>query len=229
MVQHLACIMDGNRRWARERNFVTLEGHSKGTETIRRVVAFCLKKNISYVSLYTFSLENFKRPQHEQNYLFNLIATKAQEGIEEFLSNNVRVRFLGERSLFPSHVIPAIHELETKTRHCSRLHLNFLFCYGAQQELVAACKRIAQDVKKGTLHEDAINETVIDNTLLTAGMPHPDLIIRTGGAMRLSNFLLFQAAYSELYFLDCFWPDLEEHHLEQAVNYFNTARRNFGS
>lgn len=228
-MQHLACIMDGNRRWAKQHKLRPFLGHRRGAASIRNVIAFCLKNGIKYLSLYTFSIENFNRSPEECKYLFTLIGKEAKKNLPEFLQNKVRVRFLGERSLFPEEVKPAVDQLEQETKNGDALNLNFLFCYGARQEIIGGIKALFRNVKEGLISEDDISETTFSRYLLTSGMPEPDLILRTGGAVRLSNFLLYQAAYSELYFLDCFWPDINETHLQAALDYFNNCKRNFGS
>ncbi|MGE0207034.1 MAG: polyprenyl diphosphate synthase [Candidatus Babeliales bacterium] len=228
-MKHLAVIMDGNRRWAKQRGLRPWLGHRQGAESIKRIVDFCLKKGISYLSLYTFSLENFRRPESELSFLFDLIKHESLKQLDLFLKYGVRVRFVGDRSLFPDSIKPTIEKLETETGHLTNLNLNFLFCYGARQEIVGGIKKLLSKVKDGVLAEQDISEEAFSECLWTAGMPEPELIIRTGGAVRLSNFLLFQAAYSEFYFLDCLWPEIEEKHLLAAYQQFEDCKRNFGS
>ncbi len=227
-MRHLALIMDGNRRWAKQRALRPWLGHNAGTETIREVVRFCLERSISYLSLYAFSLENFKRSPHEVNFLFELFVQQAQAEAKNLTEQGVCVKFIGDRTLFPAQVAPALHALEYETAHNNKLILQLLFCYGAQQEIAEAVKKIAQQVKEGMLDPEQITPAVVTDNLWTGAIPEPELIIRTGGKKRLSNFLLYQAAYSELYFLDCLWPDLRYEHLDQAVSYFQQEQRNFG-
>src|SRR5262249_6151546 len=146
----------------------------------------------------------------------------------QFIKNNIRVRFIGDRSLFPENLLPKIAQAEEKTVLGSALHIQFLFCYGARQELVDAVKNLIKQVKAGIVSENDISPELLANYLWTAGIPEPDLVIRTGGAKRLSNFLLYQAAYSELYFTDCFWPDITQAHLQTAFDEFEACKRNFG-
>lgn len=221
--------MDGNRRWAQKKSRVPWYGHQEGVEAIKRVIQFCLEQHISYLSLYTFSLENFKRSAVEKKFLFSLLVKEAERGIDEFVNNQIRVQFVGDRSLFPPEVIPACRIIEEKTAHLNKLHLNFLFCYGSRQEIVTSIKAMISDVQEGKLHAEEITEDLFQSYLWTGDMPEPDLIIRTGGFKRLSNFLLYQAAYSEFCFLDCLWPELTTEHLQQAVNNFIECRRNFGT
>lgn len=228
-MKHLACIMDGNRRWAKQHKLQALLGHRQGAESIQRVIDFCLKNRIKYLSLYTFSIENFNRSKEECTYLFDLISTEVKNRLDDFIKYKIRVRFIGDRSLFPKSVKPAIDEIEAATQHLDALHINFLFCYGSRQEIIGGIKSLVKKVKDGLISEDDISEDLFNQHLWTADIPDPDLIVRTGGVVRLSNFLLYQAAYSEFYFLDCFWPEISEQHLQGALNYFNECKRNFGS
>lgn len=229
MIKHLACIMDGNRRWAKKQNRVPWYGHKEGVEAVKRVVRFCLEQQISYLSLYTFSLENFRRSPIEQQFLFKLLVEEAERGIDEFIQNEIGIQFVGDRTLFPQEVIPACQMIEEKTAHLNKLKLNFLFCYGARQEIVSSIKTVITDVQEGRLQTQELTEELFQQYLWTGAMPEPDLIIRTGGFKRLSNFLLYQSAYSEFCFLDCLWPELTTQHLQEAVAEFVACRRNFGT
>ncbi len=228
-MQHLAIIPDGNRRWARTHKLETLLGHTRGKEVVRSATQVCLKNKISYLSIYTFSRENFKRPEHEKKYLFNMLSTGFNQDKALFHENGIRLRFLGDINLFPEEVQVVVRRLEEETSANNALQLNLLFGYGAQHEIVSAVKSIAQRVKSGELDIEHIDEQLVGQTLFTAGMPDPDLIVRTGGAVRLSNFLLYQAAYSEFKFLDCFWPEVTAELLQQCVDDFKGIKRNFGA
>lgn len=221
--------MDGNRRWAKKQGLAAAYGHRQGVEAVKRAVDFCLKKQISYLSLYTFSIENNQRSSEEKNYLFELMISEATKGIEEFIAHSVRVCFVGDRTLFPAHLVPLCENIERKTAAGTALQFNILFYYGGRQEIVGSVKQIIRQVRAGLLTEDDITEHLIAQHLWMGAVPEPDLIIRTGGFKRLSNFLLYQAAYSELYFLDCLWPEMTTEHLEEAFSYFNTGKRNFGT
>ncbi len=227
-LNHLACIMDGNRRWAKQRGLLAWHGHREGMEAVRTVIDFCLENAIRYVSLYTFSLENFKRSTIEKRYLFNYLAKQAESELPVFIKKGIRVRFVGDRSYFPESLRSVCDRVESDTSSGNHLLLNLLFCYGGQQELVSGIKGIVQDIKAGIICEEDVDEERINHYLWTGAIPAPDLIIRTGGVRRLSNFLLYQAAYSELYFLDCMWPDLSKEHLEKALSSFINIKRNFG-
>lgn len=227
-MQHLAIIPDGNRRWTVRHKYELLRGHHKGREVFKTAVGICLKNKIPYLSIYAFSLENFRRSSLEQGYIFNLLIDDKDSLLEELRKNNIRVRFLGDLSRFPNHIQDVIVMYEKETEQNTALYFNLLFGYGAQYEIVSAAKRIAQQVQGGVLSVDDIDEKSFSNELLTAGMPDPDLIIRTGGTNRLSNFLLYQAAYSEFKFLDCFWPEVTDDILQNCIKEFQSIKRNFG-
>lgn len=229
MIQHIACIMDGNRRWAKLHNLAPWLGHQEGLKTAERVIKFCLDRSISIISLYAFSLENLNRPEQELQFLFGTIVEQLQDKlIDQWLEQGVEVRFSGDRAQFPEKVVPIIKSIEQKKPKERKLLVNILFCYGGQQELVNAMRSIAKKLGTGALIPGDITAQTIEDHLWTAGLPQPDLVIRTGGAKRLSNFLLFQVAYSELYFLDCLWPDITEEHLDSALEFYYSCKRNFG-
>ncbi len=228
-LQHLACIMDGNRRWAKERGLSSTEGHKKGIEMSKLIIEFCLEKKIPYLSLYIFSNENFRRTEQELKSIFGLMLQEANKGIEEFKKHDIRLRFIGDRSLFPEQLLPLLDQFEKETAHCKTLQASFLFCYGARQEIAAAAKNIAHKVKIDELAEDDITPELFADHLWTRELPEPDLIIRTGYVSRLSNFLLYQAAYSELYMLDCFWPDITKEKLQEAYDQYISSERRFGA
>jgi undecaprenyl diphosphate synthase len=229
MVKHLACIMDGNRRWAIKQGFASWFGHKKGFDTIQRVIDFCLDNTITYLSLYAFSLENLEqRSQTEQAYLFEVLAQEALQDLEQFKRKKVRIHFIGDYSLFPLSIKNICAKAEEETKMGDALQVNFLLCYGGQQEIVDATKRIAEKVKDNSLQLTDITVQNFKDFLWTGNIPSPDLIIRTGGQQRLSNFLLFQCAYSEFYFLDILWPDISADDLQEALVYFEKSRKNFG-
>jgi undecaprenyl diphosphate synthase len=221
--------MDGNRRWAKKQGLAAAYGHRQGVEAVKCAVDFCLKKNIPHLSLYTFSIENHQRSTQEKNYLFELMISEATKAVDEFIAQNIKVRFVGDRALFPPHLIALCENIESKTAAGTALQFNILFYYGGRQEIVRSIKEIVHQVRIGALTEDAITEDTVNTYLWMGNVPEPDLIIRTGGFKRLSNFLLYQAAYSELYFLDCLWPEITAKHLEEAFSYYTAGRRNFGT
>ncbi|MCB9493009.1 MAG: di-trans,poly-cis-decaprenylcistransferase [Epsilonproteobacteria bacterium] len=228
-MQHIAIIPDGNRRWAQAHKLKSIMGHKRGTEAIQAAVNVCIKYNIRYLSLYTFSLENFNRSESEKDYLFKLLADFAREKLPQLIKDGIRVRIIGDQSYFPESLKQTLADLEKKTAHLDTLQFNMLFCYGAKHEIVQAAKKLAQQVKDGVISVDDITQESFSNELWTAGIPDPDLIIRTGDVLRLSNFLLYQAAYTEFSFLPCYWPDVNEEVLEHCLEKFGTIKRNFGT
>lgn len=228
MVKHLALIMDGNRRWAQARGLPSIMGHKQGVETAETIVKFCLEKQIPYLTLYVFSLENFKRSLDEKNYLFSLIQHEFVNRSDLFNQDGIRVNFIGDRSLFPEQVIDAIQKVEAKTQANTKLYLQLLFCYGGQQEIVAAARSFAQDVLNNKIHIDDITHQAFASRLWSSVAPAPDLIIRTGGVQRLSNFLLYNSAYSELFFSAAMWPDFSLSELESILCDYSQRMRNFG-
>lgn len=228
MIKHLAVIMDGNRRWATSRGMHAMLGHREGAKAINHAINFCLSSGISYLSLYTFSLENFQRSRTEKEYLFDLIVQELESRLDMFIEKEVRVRFIGDRTLFPVQVLPICQRVEQATEQLDKLSLNFLFCYGARQEILEGVKRLVHKVTTGELSEAELTDQDFEQCLWSSGVPEPDIIIRTGGRQRLSNFLLYQAAYSEVCFLDCLWPDITVDHFQQVLTNFENQTRNFG-
>lgn len=222
--------MDGNRRWARQQGLAAaFMGHTQGVEALKTAVQFCLKKDIRYLTVYTLSLENLnKRSAEEKKHIFGLLLKVLTNDQDELVKNQIRVQFIGERSTFPASLIPAIENIEKVTAPLHKLTLSILLCYGSQQELVSAARLLAEQAVQGNIKPGDINEETMNAALWTAGMPSPELIIRTGGAQRLSNFLLFQAAYSELIFLDCYWPEMTEAILEDCLVDYAGRQKNFG-
>lgn len=228
-MQHLAIIPDGNRRWAAKNKLESLFGHKKGMDAVKKAVKVCIKNSIRYLSFYTFSLENFQRSSLEKSYLFNLINTSFQDYLPELIEQKIRVKFLGDRTLFPDSIKETITKIEEKTKEHTTLQLNLLFCYGAQQEIINATKKLAQQARDNKIDIKNITSETIKNNLWTSGIPDPELVIRTGKTIRISNFLLFQAAYAEFEFLDIFWPEMTESILEKSIKKFCTVKRNFGT
>lgn len=224
MITHLACVMDGNRRWATQQGQLPWLGHKAGVATVEMVIKFAVQHGISYVSLYTFSLENFNRSLLEQSYLFELILSQAEKRMELFIQQNVKIKFLGQLSKFPENIQAICQRIEQKTAQGNALHVNFLFGYGARQEIFNAAQSLCHDALGAKL----ITQSLFESHFLTAGIPDPDLILRTGGVQRLSNFLLYQSAYAEIRFLDTLWPDLTEQQLLQTVLHAAQAQKNLG-
>lgn len=229
MIKHLAIIMDGNRRWAKKNSLMPWLGHKSGVETVKKTIGFCLKNKIEYLSLYTFSIENFKRSELEVSYLFNLLIDQALNSLEFLVENKIRVKFVGDRSLFPDSVIKSCEKIETETLSCSQLYLNILFCYSGQREIIDGVKSVIDLINKKNLDIKDLDEQSFGKILWAGDVPSPELVIRTGGMRRLSNFLLYHIAYSELYFLDKLWPEITDEDLVQALDFFENSKRNFGA
>ena len=226
---HLACIMDGNRRWAKKHGMFAYKGYSEGLEAIKKVIGFCIKKKIKFLSLYAFSSENFRRSDEEKGFLFDLAVKKGGKGfLSDLIKNGVAVKFVGDLQLFPKDVRETCIEMEQETSHCKTLIINMLFGYGARQEIVSASKKMARDLASKKISEEDISEESFKKYLWTNGTPDPEVIVRTGLVKRLSNFLLYQAAYSELYFPNCLWPEIEEEHLQQIWDDYHGVKKNFG-
>jgi undecaprenyl diphosphate synthase len=229
MIQHLACQMDGNRRWAEQHGLSIFRGYDKGAQAIKPIARFCIENGIPFLSLYAFSTENFKnRSEIEKAFVFNLIAHEIENNLHEFIEHGMRIRFIGDRSLFPAHLAPIFERVESSTQNCTALNLNFLFCYGATQEITHAAQELARQVQAGIITVGDITPELFARHLWTGGMPNPEIVIRPGARHRLSNFLLFQSSYSEFFFLDTLWPDMTPDILETSLQEFKQRRRNFG-
>ncbi|MBA3751367.1 di-trans,poly-cis-decaprenylcistransferase [Candidatus Dependentiae bacterium] len=226
-IQHLGVIMDGNRRWASQKNLARSWGYRHGTNTLRTLVRYCLEHSIKIVSVYAFSMENFKRDPSEIEDVFKLFVEEANKSLPELIEQKVTVRFLGDKNIFPQSILPTLKKVEERTADGSHLQLNVLFCYSGRQEIISAIKTIVQDIQEKKITE-VPDEEGFKKYLWTKNIPDPDLIIRTGGCKRLSNFMPYQATYSELYFVDNLWPDLTTHDLDAALNEYTKRTRTFG-
>jgi len=224
---HVAIIMDGNGRWAAERGLPRKEGHRQGVETVRNTVRCGSDLGIEILTLFAFSTENWQRPSWEVNYLMSLPEKYFQTELPELMRNNVRVNLIGEKSKLPAKVRKAIEEGAEETKVNSGMVLNFALNYGSRSEIIMAVNRIIDEVAAGKIKEK-IDEKDFTRYLYTAGIPDPDLLIRTSGEKRISNFLLWQLAYSELWFADVYWPDFSRIHLLEAVYDYQLRKRRFG-
>jgi undecaprenyl diphosphate synthase len=222
--RHVAIIMDGNGRWAQKRHMPRLAGHRAGVRNIHRIVRACVDTGISMLTVYAFSTENWGRPESEVNGLMTIFADASERETRQLHANGVRIRHVGSMDRVPSHLQRAIQNAVELTRHNTRLTLNFAFNYGGRAEIVDAMKRIIAD----GVAPDTIDEDVVSRYLYTADLPDPDLVIRTAGEMRLSNFLIWQAAYSEYYSTPKPWPDFDEEDLHAAVESYASRHRKFG-
>jgi undecaprenyl diphosphate synthase len=226
--QHLAIIMDGNGRWARERGLPRYHGHRSGVDAVKRVVKAARELGIQYLTLYSFSTENWSRPEEEVGELFKLLRLFIRRDLAELHQNNVRVWVIGDREKLPSDILALLEEAETLTRKNTAQNLVIAFNYGSRQEIAKATRAIAKKCRDGEIDPGLIDEKFIENHLDTSGFPDPDLILRTGGEQRLSNFLLWQAAYSEFVFLEKFWPDITDQDLVDVLKVYSSRKRRFG-
>ena len=224
--QHIAIIMDGNGRWATERGMDRSMGHKEGVEAVKRISAECTRLGVKFLTLYTFSTENWNRPADEVAALMGLVLTSLEDEI--FMKNDVRFRVIGDRSRLTEVVNNKLSETEKKTEKNSTMTMVVALSYSSRLELSCVAQQIAAEVKEGLLNVDDINEDTVSNHLWTNFMPDPDLLIRTGGELRISNYLLWQIAYSELYFCDTYWPDFMEEDLHQAIASYQSRQRRFG-
>lgn len=224
--QHIAIIMDGNGRWAAEKGKPRSFGHHAGVDTVRRITSECTRLGVKYLTLYTFSTENWNRPATEVAALMGLVLTSLEDEI--FMKNNVRFRVIGDLKRLPEEVRQKLHETEEHTAANTAMTMVIALSYSSRWEITEATRQIANEVKAGTLNPADINEDTIAQHMATAFMPDPDLLIRTGGEERISNYLLWQIAYSELYFCDTFWPDFSEEELQRAIANYQQRQRRFG-
>lgn len=226
--RHIAVIMDGNGRWAEERGFPRVFGHRAGASAVREAIRGCAKVGIEVLTLYSFSTENWRRPTDEVEALMRLCVAYCEGEQGELLRHNIRVRVIGRREGMPEDVLAALDGLTSVTSACSGLTLCLAINYGARDEIVDAVRAIAQRAADGEIDPGSIDESMVGEHLTTAGLPDPDLLIRTGGELRLSNYLLWQLSYAELYVTDEHWPDFNESSLYEAVRAFASRRRRFG-
>lgn len=223
---HIAIIMDGNGRWAAKRGLERSYGHQAGVETVRRITAACTKLGVKFLTLYTFSTENWNRPSDEISALMGLVLSSLEDEI--FMKNDVRFRVIGDIARLPEDVQKKLHETEGHTKDNATMTMVVALSYSSRWEITKAVQDIVTDVKAGKISEQAICEEMMSKYLQTAFMPDPDLLIRTGGEVRVSNYLLWQIAYSELYFCDTFWPDFAEEDLYRAIANYQSRQRRFG-
>lgn len=226
--RHLAIIMDGNGRWAQRRHLPRILGHRKGVEVVRAVVRECLELGVPHLTLYAFSSENWGRPDDEVEALMKLLGTFLKGELPGMIENGIRLRAIGERDRLPANVRITLDEIIARTAGHANLTLTLALSYGGRNELVRAARALAGEAAAGRLAPEAIDEERLSAALDTAGLPDPDLLIRTSGETRLSNFLLWQAAYAEFIFLDVLWPDFTARHLRQALADFASRERRFG-
>ena len=226
--RHVAIIMDGNGRWAAERSLPRSAGHRQGVEAVRRAVRAALDVGVDYLTLFSFSSENWQRPADEVQYLMALLRRFVHQDVSELHAAGVRVRIIGNRENLTDDLVTLIEDTENLTAANSAMTVNVAFNYGSRDEIVRAARDLARRVASGEIEPGDIDEDAITGAIDTAGIPDPDLVIRTSGEQRLSNFLMWQCAYSELVFLDENWPDFDKEHLLRAIEVFNRRERRFG-
>lgn len=226
--RHIAIIMDGNGRWAQKRFMPRAMGHQAGVKTVRRVVEYCKNNGVEVLSLFAFSSENWRRPETEVSLLMSLFMATLQREVDKLDRNNIRLKFIGDRTAFPEKLQEKMAEGEAQTANNTALTLVIAANYGGHWDMCQAFKKVAEKVASGELVTSGIDERLINQHLSTSGLPEPDLFIRTGGEQRVSNFMLWQLAYTELYFTPTLWPDFNETSLEEAVRSFQGRERRFG-
>lgn len=227
-LRHIAIIMDGNRRWAKKRLLPSAAGHKKGVESLRTTLKACAKFNVKYLTVYAFSTENWNREKEEVDFLMSLLAKTIIAEVPEFKENDIKLTFIGDRTSLSKDLAEVLEFGEKETAHCKTLNLQIAFNYGARAEITESVRKICEKVKNGELKISDINEDVVSQNLYTADIPNPDLLIRTGGEKRISNYLLWQCAYTEIYVTDEFWPEFDEKSLARSIIEFHSRNRRFG-
>ena len=226
--KHIAIIMDGNGRWAKQKGKLRVFGHENGVKTVRDTVQNCVKLGLEHLTLYTFSTENWNRPKLEVETLMRLLVSSLKKELQTFLKNNVKLNTIGNIESLPKRVYKELNEVMDKTKANTGMTLTLALSYGAREEIKNAVQQISIKVKNNIISPENIDETIINNHLYTHNLPDVDLLIRTSGEHRISNFMLWQIAYSELYFIDVFWPDFKENHLIEAIENYQNRERRFG-
>jgi len=226
--KHIAIIMDGNRRWAREKGLETKEGHKAGADNLENIAKYCNEIGVKYLTVYAFSTENWKRSKEEVSALMILLKNYLKKFSKNANKEGIRIKILGDISILDDGLRKSINEAVERTKNGTGLTLNIAFNYGGRAELTHAMKKIAQEVVDNKIKIDDINESLISEKLYTENQPDPDLLIRPGGELRISNFLPWQLVYSEFYFTDKFWPDFNNEDLLDAIKTFNKRNRKFG-
>ena len=226
--RHIAIIMDGNGRWAKERGLPRIAGHREGINSVREITKICGEIGVKYLTLYTFSTENWSRPKTEVKALMTLLLSTIKKEIKELHKNDVKFTTIGDISILPKGTVKGIKEGEKLTFENSGLNLILALNYGSRQEIISAVNNIVYDVKKGSLDSNSIDENIFSSYLDTNNCPDPDLLIRTSGELRISNFLLWQSAYTEMYLTNTYWPSFRENELFAAIFDFQNRERRFG-
>ena len=227
-LKHIAIIMDGNGRWAQKRGLPRSAGHKKGAETLQEIAKAAADMGIKCLTVYAFSTENWKRSKDEVDYLMNLLRQYLKSELKEIQEHGARIRFIGERKMLDADIVAQMEHIERKTENNDKLTFCVALSYGSRAEIIAAARKAAEEITAGKLKPDQLTEDVFSGFLYTAGMPDPDLVIRTSGEQRLSNYLLWQIAYSEFYFTPTLWPDFSADELKSIIADFNSRERRYG-
>jgi undecaprenyl diphosphate synthase len=226
--QHVAIIMDGNGRWATRRRLPRIIGHQRGAEVLRETVVTCKDLGVKYLTAYSFSNENWQRPVEEVKDLMNLFVEVLQRELDGMIENDVKLNLIGQREIIPGKILKVFENAEEKTKFNKSLVFNIAFSYGSKQEIFDAVKKVCIEHERSGINLEIAGPEMLSGYLYTAGMPDPDLLIRTGGESRISNFLLWQIAYTELYFTDIMWPDFDRKNFFKAIISFQKRNRRFG-
>ena len=227
-LQHIAFIMDGNRRWAKQRGLPVFQGHKKGADVLVDIAKAVKELGVKYMTVYAFSTENWQRSESEVSQLMDLLRQYLDSGFDELQKNNACIKFIGERNMLAPDIVEKIEKIERDTAQNSAVTLCVALSYGGRQEITAAVRKIAAQTAEGKLRVEDIDADVVGNNLYTAGIPDPDLMIRTGGEFRMSNYLLWQLSYSELYFSKTLWPDFAAAELKQIIEDYTKRERRYG-
>jgi len=225
---HVAIIMDGNGRWANKRHLPRVAGHKAGVKVLRKSVEHCIARGVGILTVYAFSSENWRRPKEEVSFLMELFMASIKEQVKDLHKNNVMLRFVGDTAAFSPKLQEAINEAEFTTRENTGLNLVIAVNYGGRWDIVTVCRKLAQKVKLGEMDVEDLDEATINGESCLGNLSEPDLFIRTGGEKRISNFLLWQLAYTELYFTDVLWPDFGIQELDKAIEWYADRQRRFG-
>jgi undecaprenyl diphosphate synthase len=226
--KHIAIIMDGNGRWAKQRFLPRIAGHKAGVDAVRNTVKYCAEKNIDVLTLFAFSSENWRRPEQEVNFLMDLFIMVLEREVKKLHKQNIQLRIVGDRTRFDKKLALHMQKAEALTQNNTGLKLIVAANYGGQWDVTEACRKVAAEVEQGKLSSADISADVIQARLATAGIPEPDLFIRTSGEQRISNFMIWQLAYSELYFSEVLWPDFDDNELDKALAFYASRERRYG-
>ncbi len=227
-IRHIAIIMDGNGRWAKKRGLPRSMGHRKGAEVVKEICQAAGDAGVKYLTLYAFSTENWKRPQEEVDSLMDLLRQYLKSDLKELKEKGVCIRFIGEREMLPPDIIKNMEKLEAETANNDKMTLCIALSYGSRQEIVHAAKKVAELVKRGDIRIEDIDEKIFSDMLYTHDIPDPDILIRTSGEQRISNYLLWQLAYSEFFFVEAYWPDFTKEMLNDVIEKYKTRERRYG-